>query len=583
MGITLNQLTNTVSKVMAKIKDKYVPKENDKGLSTNDYTNEDKNKVAKIDTIENSVKEVSSQIDEKANVEHLEINILDYIALGMSDDEAFQTACADALKNSNTVYNIKVPPKVGGYQIKNSIFLSKSMNLIGMGGFLNTIKMLTPNKPLIITDGGSVENFTLEHISNDYENDILISIGKEVKNVKTTIKNILIKKCKYGIHSIVECDTTEISDCQNYENVTGAVIYLNNISEPSTTGLQIKRCHFSDSVVRWEKDYQNYGIYLGRCSSATLENNIINGYAVNYFGENLFKCNFNCCFSEVKPSIDTNYPITYSENLEVVEGQYIYPMAINSTGYVYKVVNSGTLVSDTGWGTTIGTTFANGTATLIPVYLSCNFYFIEANFVEMNNCTTISAVDGIRVNRADFLTINNLYNSDVANHFAFRNISTSSKFTCVINSSKMRGNIKICCNNQHKYLITKTFCLDNNYYDTNNRILDNANEDYAFNFDYAYKPSKTVNEDYEATFEEKYLFVDTTNANITIRCLLTNFTQYMKPITIIKNSSDENIVNIRTDGNNISGITLTKKGDNCTLYNYGYPYYFIIDKLVKLS
>lgn len=68
MGITLNQLTNTVSKVMAKIKDKYVPKENDKGLSTNDYTNEDKNKVAKIDTIENSIEQVSSQIDEKAKL-----------------------------------------------------------------------------------------------------------------------------------------------------------------------------------------------------------------------------------------------------------------------------------------------------------------------------------------------------------------------------------------------------------------------------------------------------------------------------------------------------------------------------------
>ena len=68
MGITLNQLTNTVSKVMAKIKDKYVPKENDKGLSTNDYTNEDKSKVAKIDTIENSIEQVSSQIDENANL-----------------------------------------------------------------------------------------------------------------------------------------------------------------------------------------------------------------------------------------------------------------------------------------------------------------------------------------------------------------------------------------------------------------------------------------------------------------------------------------------------------------------------------
>ena len=68
MGITLNQLTNTVSKVMAKIKDKYVPKENDKGLSTNDYSTEDKNKVAKIDTIENSIEQVSSQIDEKAKL-----------------------------------------------------------------------------------------------------------------------------------------------------------------------------------------------------------------------------------------------------------------------------------------------------------------------------------------------------------------------------------------------------------------------------------------------------------------------------------------------------------------------------------
>ena len=68
MGITLEQLTNSVSKVMTKVKDKFVPKEEGKGLSTNDYSTEDKNKVAKIDTIENSIEQVSSQIDEKANL-----------------------------------------------------------------------------------------------------------------------------------------------------------------------------------------------------------------------------------------------------------------------------------------------------------------------------------------------------------------------------------------------------------------------------------------------------------------------------------------------------------------------------------
>ena len=67
MGITLNQLTNSVNKVMTKVKDKFVSKEEGKGLSTNDYTNEDKNKVVKIDTIENSIEQVSSQIDEIAN------------------------------------------------------------------------------------------------------------------------------------------------------------------------------------------------------------------------------------------------------------------------------------------------------------------------------------------------------------------------------------------------------------------------------------------------------------------------------------------------------------------------------------
>ena len=66
MGITLNQLTNSVNKVMIKVKDKFVSKEEGKGLSTNDYSTEDKSKVAKIDDIENSVKNVSSQIDEIA-------------------------------------------------------------------------------------------------------------------------------------------------------------------------------------------------------------------------------------------------------------------------------------------------------------------------------------------------------------------------------------------------------------------------------------------------------------------------------------------------------------------------------------
>lgn len=67
MGISLEQLTNSVNKVMTKVKDKFVSKEEGKGLSTNDYSTEDKSKVAKIDNIESSVKNVSSQMDEKAN------------------------------------------------------------------------------------------------------------------------------------------------------------------------------------------------------------------------------------------------------------------------------------------------------------------------------------------------------------------------------------------------------------------------------------------------------------------------------------------------------------------------------------
>lgn len=75
MGISLEQLTNSVNKVMTKVKDKFVLKEEGKGLSTNDYSTEDKSKVAKIDNIESSVKNVSSQIDEKTtfynSVSHL--------------------------------------------------------------------------------------------------------------------------------------------------------------------------------------------------------------------------------------------------------------------------------------------------------------------------------------------------------------------------------------------------------------------------------------------------------------------------------------------------------------------------------
>ena len=65
MGITLNQLTNIVSKVMTKVKDKFVLKEEGKGLSTNDYSTEDKSKVAKIDTINSNIEnieEITSKI-----------------------------------------------------------------------------------------------------------------------------------------------------------------------------------------------------------------------------------------------------------------------------------------------------------------------------------------------------------------------------------------------------------------------------------------------------------------------------------------------------------------------------------------
>ena len=50
MGITLNQLTSSVNKVMTKIKENYVLKEKNKILSSNDYTNKDKDIVSKIVT-----------------------------------------------------------------------------------------------------------------------------------------------------------------------------------------------------------------------------------------------------------------------------------------------------------------------------------------------------------------------------------------------------------------------------------------------------------------------------------------------------------------------------------------------------
>lgn len=74
MGISLEQLTNSVNKVMTKVKDKFVPKEEGKGLSTNDYSTEDKDKVAKIDDIENSVKNISSQIFDDSDIPKVFLN-----------------------------------------------------------------------------------------------------------------------------------------------------------------------------------------------------------------------------------------------------------------------------------------------------------------------------------------------------------------------------------------------------------------------------------------------------------------------------------------------------------------------------
>lgn len=74
MGISLEQLTNSVNKVMTKVKDKFVLKEEGKGLSTNDYSTEDKSKVAKIDDIENSVKNVSSQIFDDSDIPKVFLN-----------------------------------------------------------------------------------------------------------------------------------------------------------------------------------------------------------------------------------------------------------------------------------------------------------------------------------------------------------------------------------------------------------------------------------------------------------------------------------------------------------------------------
>ena len=88
MGISLEQLTNSVNKVMTKVKDKFVSKEEGKGLSTNDYSTEDKSKVAKIDDIENSIEQVNSQIDEKANLINARIDTFAKLEEGSTTADA---------------------------------------------------------------------------------------------------------------------------------------------------------------------------------------------------------------------------------------------------------------------------------------------------------------------------------------------------------------------------------------------------------------------------------------------------------------------------------------------------------------
>ena len=99
MGISLEQLTNSVNKVMTKVKDKFVLKEEGKGLSTNDYSTEDKSKVAKIDDIENSVKNVSSQIDEiekqEVRTETLNNAVETYVNTAIDDGRMANLTIAD--------------------------------------------------------------------------------------------------------------------------------------------------------------------------------------------------------------------------------------------------------------------------------------------------------------------------------------------------------------------------------------------------------------------------------------------------------------------------------------------------------
>ena len=75
MGITLNQLTNTVDKIMAKVKSNYVLRENGKGLSSNDYTIKDKNKVTKIDTIESDVNKIKDKLTHKLDYFSISVNL----------------------------------------------------------------------------------------------------------------------------------------------------------------------------------------------------------------------------------------------------------------------------------------------------------------------------------------------------------------------------------------------------------------------------------------------------------------------------------------------------------------------------
>ena len=285
MGITLNQLTNSVNKVMAKIKDKYVPKENDKGLSTNDYTNEDKNKVAKIDTIENSIEQVSSQIDDIEN-ERVNISLKEFgcICDGQTDDtEKFLLAINSVDNNSNLIFN-------GTVRITQPINLvkNKRINLIGVSngrGAKSKILFDSVDKScaLFTTLSASRINVffdlrNIEIVVNKVDGKSVNSLFKGIKFQESTMEhctiknfNIIYDNCGASwISKIINNSFTEIgraflsNDCLFVDSIITNNYFSGNSSMPiDENGQKVYRC----------PDFMDTETTFSRISKTNIANN----------------------------------------------------------------------------------------------------------------------------------------------------------------------------------------------------------------------------------------------------------------------------------------------------------------------